>query len=249
MVAAVSISGCFGPPVVPVSERSTAPVRPPVRVVREGDTLYSIAWEFQLDWQTLARWNQIAPPYLIYPNQRISLYAPTASPPSPPPPVVTAPASAAAPTPTAAAAAVAKAPATRSSPTPVPIALTDPKHWLWPAEGQLLHRYSPQDGIMGIQIGGRPGEPVRAAAAGQVVYAGSGLRGYGNLVIVKHSDRYLSAYAHNRRLLVKEGDLVRAGQEIAEMGSTGATVTMLHFEIRDNGNPVNPLTMLPSRHG
>ena len=103
------------------------------------------------------------------------------------------------------------------------------------------------EGMQGIDIGGRTGQPVRAAADGRVVYSGSGLVGYGQLIIIKHSNNFLSAYAHNRRVLVKEGDQLAGGQEIAEMGSTGTDRPMLHFEIRQDGKPVNPMRYLPTR--
>jgi lipoprotein NlpD len=120
--------------------------------------------------------------------------------------------------------------------------------WAWPAEGAVIGRYSSNSSLnKGIDIAGDLGQPVLAASDGTVVYAGSGLRGYGELLIIKHSDTYVSAYGHNRRLLVREGQKVKAGQVIAEMGSTGTDRVKLHFEIRRNGKPVNPLSYLPAR--
>ncbi len=119
--------------------------------------------------------------------------------------------------------------------------------WRWPVEGSLVSRFSSTDAIPGIEIAGRSGDPVRAAADGVVVYSGNGLVGYGELVIIKHSDSFLSAYGHNRKRLVKEGQHVSAGQQIAEMGSTGATRDELEFQIRKDGNPVDPLSYLPAR--
>jgi lipoprotein NlpD len=119
-------------------------------------------------------------------------------------------------------------------------------HWRWPAQGRLLRRFdSNGTGKKGIAIGGRLNSPVVAAAGGRVVYRGSGLVGYGRLIIVKHNNNYLSAYGHNQELLVDEGDQVRAGQLIARMGSSGTNQVMLHFEIRQNGKPVDPLKLLP----
>jgi lipoprotein NlpD len=118
-------------------------------------------------------------------------------------------------------------------------------HWRWPAEGSLVGRFKSGDAIPGIEIAGKSGDPVRAAADGVVVYSGSGLVGYGELVIIKHSDSFLSAYGHNRKRLVKEGQRVTGGQQIAEMGSTGTTRNELEFQIRKNGNPVDPLSYLP----
>ncbi|MEO8747651.1 MAG: peptidoglycan DD-metalloendopeptidase family protein, partial [Rhodanobacter sp.] len=120
-------------------------------------------------------------------------------------------------------------------------------HWRWPVDGTVLSRFNAGDAIPGIEIGGRSGDPVRATADGVVVYSGNGLVGYGELVIIKHNDSFLSAYGHNRKRLVKEGQRVTAGQQIAEMGSTGATRDELEFQIRKDGNPVDPLNYLPPR--
>jgi lipoprotein NlpD len=119
--------------------------------------------------------------------------------------------------------------------------------WRWPADGSVIGRFSSGDAIPGIEIAGKSGDVVRAAADGVVVYSGNGLVGYGELVIIKHSDSFLSAYGHNRKRLVKEGQRVSAGQPIAEMGSTGATRDELEFQIRKDGNPVDPLGYLPPR--
>jgi lipoprotein NlpD len=119
--------------------------------------------------------------------------------------------------------------------------------WRWPADGTMLKKFSSSDAIPGIEIGGKAGDPVRSAADGVVVYSGNGLVGYGELVIIKHSDSFLSAYGHNRKRLVKEGEKVKAGQSVAEMGSSGATRDELQFQIRRDGNPVDPLQYLPAR--
>ncbi len=120
--------------------------------------------------------------------------------------------------------------------------------WRWPASGQIVSRFVPGDQTrQGIGVAGNAGQAVVAAADGEVVYSGSGLIGYGELVIIRHSDDFLSAYGHNRKRLVEEGQRVRAGQQVAEMGRTGATRDMLHFEIRRNGKPVDPLGYLPAR--
>ena len=119
--------------------------------------------------------------------------------------------------------------------------------WRWPADGTLLKKFSSGDAIPGIEVGGKAGDPVRAAADGVVVYSGNGLVGYGELVIIKHSDSFLSAYGHNRKRLVKEGEKVKAGQSVAEMGSSGATRDELQFQIRRDGNPVDPLLYLPPK--
>ena len=119
--------------------------------------------------------------------------------------------------------------------------------WRWPADGTMLKKFSSADAIPGIEIGGKAGDPVRSAADGVVVYSGNGLVGYGELVIIKHSDSFLSAYGHNRKRLVKEGEKVKAGQAVAEMGSSGATRDELQFQIRRDGNPVDPLQYLPAK--
>ncbi|WP_257292709.1 peptidoglycan DD-metalloendopeptidase family protein [Endozoicomonas sp. ONNA1] len=126
--------------------------------------------------------------------------------------------------------------------------LSNISSWHWPANGKVVRMYNNGNGLnKGIDIRGKLGEPVSAAATGEVVYAGSELAGYGKLIIMKHNNSYLSAYAHNKELLVREGDSVKAGQKIAEIGSTGTTEPKLHFEIRHNGKPVDPMRFLPER--
>jgi lipoprotein NlpD len=119
--------------------------------------------------------------------------------------------------------------------------------WLWPANGTIIQHFTGKNGNNGLEISGRKGARIRAAAEGVVVYAGSGLRGYGQLLIIQHNDVFLSAYAHNQLLLVSEGTTVRRGQIVAEMGDTDAESPRLHFEIRRDGKPVNPLDYLPDR--
>lgn len=166
-----------------------------------------------------------------------------------PTPAVAASASATAAT--SSAAVPASAPVVAATPVqspPAPSRLIGGIAWRWPTDGAILDRYQADDpGRQGIDLGGRSGQPVYAAADGVVVYSGNGLIGYGELIIIKHSDSYLSAYGHNRVRLVKEGERVRAGQEIAEMGSSGAPRVELHFEIRRDGKPVDPLDYLPPR--
>lgn len=152
---------------------------------------------------------------------------------------------------------VAGAPAATTSNTPPPAAEVPAAPgatrsnggitWRWPADGSLIKRFQSGDAIPGIEIAGKTGDPIRAAADGVVVYSGNGLVGYGELVIVKHNDSFLSAYGHNSKRLVKEGQRVSAGQQIAEMGATGASRDELQFQIRKDGNPVDPMGYLPSR--
>jgi lipoprotein NlpD len=237
--------------------------------VRKGDTLFSIAFRNGLDYRDLARANSIDPPYTIYVDQLIRLdgraIAASAARPSrssssslprrgaaqirsgsgsssavaatPSAPVT------AAPRPSVAPAAAREPESTRES-----AAASSGISWRWPAEGQLVASFVTGDQTrQGINIAGKSGDAVRASADGEVVYSGNGLIGYGELIIVKHSSTMLSAYGHNRRRLVQEGDKVKAGQQIAEMGSSSATRDMLHFEIRRNGKPVDPLGLLPKR--
>jgi len=225
------------------SGRSVTRTTAGVHVVQRGDTLFTISWQQGLDYQTVAGWNGIVPPYTIYPGQKIRLYPPnrvsrsaspgTTSPQRATPPPTTAPMSA--PTSASAKSMLAASP---------DAAIT----WQWPASGPILRRFDGEaSGKKGISIGGTHGNQVRAAAAGKVVYTGSGLVGYGRLIILKHNNTYLSAYGHNRDLFVQEGAEVRAGQVIADMGSSGTNRIQLHFEIRRNGKPVDPLRYLPRR--
>jgi lipoprotein NlpD len=144
--------------------------------------------------------------------------------------------------------AVGPAPSAANAQANKPLAVESPEEisFTWPANGNLT-AYFDEIKNKGLDIGGKAGEPVLAAADGKVVYAGSGLRGYGNLIIIKHNNTYLSAYAHNQTLLVKEDQNIKRGQKIAEMGSTDADQVKLHFEIRKQGKPIDPLKMLPPR--
>ena len=203
--------------------------------VQPGETLYSISWRYGLDYREVAGWNHIGSPYTIYNGQLLRVTPPgdqqrrIASAPATTraAPVMNAPA----------------APVTQSPPLSSPSA---PIKWSWPVQGRVKQTFSETDlSRKGIDIGGKPGQSIRAAAAGDVVYAGSGLLNYGKLIILKHDDNYLSAYAYNRALLVKEGDAVAAGQHIADMGHKANGDAMLHFEIRYDGRPINPLKYLP----
>lgn len=219
-------SGDFGAPVRDSAPRSSAEPGL-VHLVSKGDTLYSIAWDAGLDYRALARWNDISPPYVIRPGQKVRLR----------------PGRDQASTSTASARPAA---APRPAPEPEPgSAEVANRGWIWPAEGPVIRRFSRDSANPGIDIAGQPGQAVKSAADGRVVYSGDGLRGYGQLIIVKHNETFLSAYAHNRKLLVREGDRVRRGQPIAEMGATGTDRVKLHFEIRKQGTAVDPLQYLP----
>lgn len=239
---AVAVVGCSSSvvrtsgPSGSASPSASAPVRVSqpkygaTQVVKKGDTVYRIATTNGITALDLALWNNIPPPYLIHPGQRLRLY-PGGS-------VATIPPAR---TPV-------KQAATRPSPPPSVVAPVASLAWRWPVEGALLTTYQAGNPTrQGIDIAGNAGDPVRAAADGTVVYSGSGLVGYGELIIVKHNDQWLSAYGHNRKRLVSEGATVKSGQQIGEMGSTGAARNMLHFEIRLNGKPVDPQLYLPRK--
>ena len=220
--------------------------------VQAGDTLYSIAWRFGYDYRELAAWNGIPPPYRIRIGEEILIlapgrYGPVVTPRAAPPATATSPPPATQkPLPTATGPAKGS-PATSLPPAAPPVRVKTDVRWSWPTQGKLLGRYAAGTGRKGIDVGGRAGQPIKAAADGEVVYSGSGLIGYGNLVIIKHDDVFLSAYGHNRRLLVKEGDKTKAGQIIGEMGQHPKSGSILHFEIRRNGKPVDPLLYLPNQ--
>ncbi len=235
------LAACAGEPTqAPVENRHGEIKRAPDRyAVRRGDTLYSIAFRYGVDYRALARLNGIPSPYTIYPGQELRLSG------KPPSIAAKAPAK----TPSSTSAPVASAPVTKASSPRV--TTTSPVKsnsvvdaWRWPTRGTVVRKFTGTT-HKGIDIDGRAGDPVLATAAGTVVYAGSGIVGYGNLLIVKHNQNYLSAYGHNQRLLVGEGDSVKAGQKIAEKGSSATNSVKLHFEIRRDGKPVDPLKLLP----
>jgi lipoprotein NlpD len=204
-------------------------------VVR-GDTLYGIAFRYGRDYRVLARRNGIRPPYRIYPGQRVAVGA------GPRSTQAGAPDKKPAPRPAAHPRAAVPAPVPERPVARAPSNI----RWQWPAEGELRAVHS-GSGKRGVEIAGEIGQAIRAAAPGQVVYSGDGLVGYGRLIIIKHDDTFFSAYAHNRRLLVREGIRVSGGQAIAEMGSTGTNQVKLYFEIRRDGKPVPPQDYLPRR--
>lgn len=204
--------------------------------VQEGDTIYRIAWRHGLPPSALIEWNEIDNPEDLRVGRMLVLNPPSGG--------VTDPGAER--EDTAADREVAAAPP--PSPSDPPDYELD---WLWPVDGPIVREYATdQGGKTGVELGGSEGDTVRAAAEGQVAYSGSGLRGYGNLVILMHDDRFLTAYGYNRRLLVDEGESVEQGQPIAEMGkATGADHASLHFELRIDGDPTNPADYLPSRQG
>ena len=224
--------------------------KPGYYIVKPGDTIMQVGRNSGQNWRDIVRWNNLESPNQIEVGQVLRIAPPegngtaVASPVSPvpstvtmtkPPPVVLAPAAPAPP--------IALTPPTPPAP---PLAPEDDIGWIWPSNGALVSGFD-EIKNKGLKIAGKLGDPVVAAADGRVVYAGSGLRGYGNLIILKHNETYLTAYAHNQTLLVKEDQTVKKGQRIADMGSSDADKVMLHFEVRRQGKPVDPAKYLPPR--
>jgi lipoprotein NlpD len=234
--------------------------KPGFYTVRSGDTLIKIGLDQGQNWRDLVRWNgldnpnvievgqvlRVAPPAgesvvvrpVSRPNANLPAASPTAmngTPVTPPPGGATAPVTA---PPATASSGAAATPPSADAPE-------DSLNFLWPATGPVLAGFDDPKN-KGIDLGGKAGDPVLASADGRVVYAGSGLRGYGNLIIIKHNNVFLTAYAHNQTLLVKEDQAVKRGQKIAEMGNTDADQVKLHFEIRRQGKPIDPARYLPA---
>lgn len=289
----------------PTVSRASTPTTPPqvitgrTHTVRQGETLYSIALQNEVDYRELADWNNITDPSKLNIGQVLRLTPPegsastatasgvTTAPLQAVPPVTgavsgttVAPAVAAgrdnvktepkaekqpyseqalmamsrpkedptaSPATTTTSTTTATIATTPPSLPPTTPAVSDGIDWFWPTQGRVISTYSERASLKGIDIVGNAGQPVVASAAGRVVYVGSGLRGYGKLVIIKHNDTFLSVYAHNRELLVQQGQQVTRGQKIAEMGNTDADQVKLHFEIRKDGKPVDPMQYLPPR--
>ena len=255
----LELTGCSSRPInrAPVEDRGDAKVvqpapmeskplpginaanagKPGYYTVKPGDTIMQIGRVSSQNWRDIARWNSLDCPYQIEVGQVLRIAPPegtavatpvnpAVAPPKPLPPIVASPAAPSAPT--------------------SPMATEDDIAWIWPSNGALIAGFDDVKN-KGLKIAGKLGDPVVASADGRVVYAGSGLRGYGNLVILKHNETYLTAYAHNQTLLVKEDQTVRKGQRIADMGSSDADKVMLHFEVRRQGKPVDPAKYLPAR--
>lgn len=247
------LSGCTSSSIY-LNKKFNPPVYFGQHVVQPGDTLYRIAWRYGRELDELARANNIAPPYVIVSGQKINLekrFSGRGAMPKSQPAVA------------------AKSSNVTKGKESVSLgkSVTENKKyknfknikWNWPHLGPIIAKYNtPSSGNLnglakglpnkGIDISGRVGDPVFAAADGEVVYAGNGLLGYGNLVIINHNEHYLSAYAHNRKILVEEGQIIKIGQKIAEMGSSESQQIKLHFEIRRDGQPVDPLYYLPKRN-
>jgi lipoprotein NlpD len=234
--------------------------KPGYYTVKPGDTMIRIGLETGQNWKDVTRWNGLENPNLIEVGQVLRVIAPGTSadvtpgafiprPVAPPAPAVASSIPPAGTRTAAAPAAAASAPAAPVAAAPTPAASSagdDEVAWIWPTAGGVIAGFDEAKN-KGLDISGKAGDPVLAAGDGRVVYAGSGLRGYGNLVILKHNNTYLTAYAHNQTLLVKEDQTVRKGQKIAEMGQSDADRVKLHFEIRRQGKPVDPARFLPAR--
>lgn len=216
-----------------IAVRDARVSRHSIHIVQKGETLYSIAWQHSDDYRQLAKYNYLKPPYALKIGQRLRLHprkkykthkhvvkrkTKVRQAYRPRRPLV-------------------------KKPRPMrTIALNE--NWCWPTRGRVINRFALASN-KGINIAGKRGQVIRAAKSGRVAYAGQGIRGYGKLLILKHNDLYLSAYAHNQVILVREGAWVKKGQIIARMGHTGTRRVMLHFEIRRAGRPVNPMRYLP----
>jgi len=253
LVLILLLAGCAARGPAPVTERVLAdPPASGYHRVREGDTLYSIAWRYGVDWRTLARRNRIDAPYTIFPDQRLYILRSAPSGGSTASGDGTAvatgkPSSPAKPS-------AAGKPSTAGKPSPTgsgspPAAASDPPRWQWPLDGEVIRGFSTAGSRLnkGIDIRGATGDRVRAVSAGEVVYAGTGLRGHRQLVIVKHDDTWLSAYAHNSRPLVAEGERVGRGDAVARLEGDSDRDRLLHFEIRREGRPIDPAELLPAR--
>lgn len=247
-------------PVRAEPEKRVISPAPSVYEVQRGDTLYSIAFRYGLDWREVAGWNGIGAPFTIRPGQELRLTRPPRSAQRPAASdqsreetgdsageVEQAPAEQ-----TRAPEPAPEPEETEPEPQPSPDASDRVRRaagveWQWPTEGSIENAFDPSATRRGIGVAGSAGQPVRAAAGGEVVYSGKALIGYGELIIIKHNDSLLSAYGFNRARHVAEGDRVSRGERIADMGLNERDEEMLHFEIRRNGQPVNPLDFLPAR--
>ncbi|MFW2105614.1 peptidoglycan DD-metalloendopeptidase family protein [Acinetobacter guillouiae] len=251
ITSAIVVTGCASKP--QINNPTRYAVAPDYYTVRSGDTLSAISMRYGLSYLSVAEMNDIAAPYRIYVGQslrlkkgggnvtrsttkpltsnepqiqRQTIKLPTQQPMSP------------------------TGTTTAQPVTPPPVQTTTTVQstqlrWVKPSNGSVIANYNIANNIKGIRFGGNQGDPIFAAADGQVVYAADGLKEYGNLVLVKHIDGYITAYAHNSKMLVKSGQTVTAGQKIAEMGSSGASSTMLEFQVRLDGKPINPANILP----
>lgn len=268
-VVAVVISGCASQRPAPVVDRSgatpavrpsTAVEKPAIPLVREardgvysvqrGDTLYSIALAFGVNVGDLARWNGLPDATVLAPGQQLRVIPPAEPTVATVTPVTPAGSTEVRPLPApggmAAPAPLPPVGVPGAAPEAAPAADSSAIPWQWPTQGNVIDGFdAPRN--KGIDIGGNEGAAVHAAADGEVVHVGSALRGYGNLVIIRHQGEFVTAYGHNRKILVQQGQQVKRGQQIAELGRTDADRPKLHFEIRHQGKPLDPVKYLPPR--
>jgi lipoprotein NlpD len=218
-VVLLTLTSCGG--------RSTWQDTPQTHIVRTGETLFSIAWRYGKNPDDVARWNRLGDGSLIYPGQVLRLTGPRGT----------------------SSGTASRSTSSEPPARPLPDIPAQPSpRWAWPTSGRINVEFGAKPGPgTGVLINGRTGQPITSAASGRVVYAGSGLIGYGQLIILKHNDTYLSAYGYTASLLVKEGQEVKKGQKIATMGEGPERKPRLHFEIRRNGKPVNPRQYLPAK--
>ena len=268
VLAALVVAGCGSRPLgpAPVEDRGNGISRPSVSApvatgdvkqppgfenagkpgyytVKPGDTLIRIGLDTGQNFRDIVRWNNLENPNLIEVGQVLRIVPPSSDNPL----VVTRPVTSGSATTTTAAAPVRPASAASApASSPQPATTEDDIAWIWPAQGKLIAGFDEVKN-KGYDIDGKAGDAIIASGDGRVVYAGAGLRGYGNLIILKHNNTYLTAYAHNQTLLVKEDQTVKKGQKIAEMGNSDADRVKLHFEIRRQGKPVDPAKYLPAR--
>ncbi|MQW93245.1 peptidoglycan DD-metalloendopeptidase family protein [Acinetobacter wanghuae] len=250
VASTVLVTGCASKPLINGSTRYAA--APDFYTVRSGDTLSGIATRYGLNYVTVAQMNDIAEPYRIFVGQSIRLKNNSNSRNTTTQAIAQAAPiqrqTIALPSNTTASAPVTPAkvttPTVAKAVTPAPVVAATGLRWVKPSQGSILQSYNLSAGVKGTRYTGKDGDPVYAAADGQVVYAADGLKEYGNLVLIKHINGYITAYAHNSKMNVKSGENVTAGQKIAEMGSTGTTRTMLEFQVRLDGKPINPANVL-----
>lgn len=246
IVTAVTMVGCASAPSIR-SSRATI-VAPTFYTVKAGDSLSKIAMRYDLDYRDIARINQIGGDYVIQIGQRLRLVsgssAPTAQ------PVALGAAQPLSAQPLSTNTPLNRTPSTNtlvSAPLVSQATAAYGNTWRWPTDNAISQNFDLSHQIKGIRFSGNAGDPVKAAADGTVIYASNGLSEYGNLILIQHASGYITAYAHNQRLLVQEKTRVTAGQQIAEMGSTGTNRVMLEFQVRLNGKPMNPMLVLPKK--
>lgn len=248
VVAAATFVGCASAPTVrPVRGGTSAVSVPEYYTVKPGDSISKIGIRYNLDYRDIARKNQIGSDYVIQVGQRLRLTGGGSSTGAQPVAMVAEQPLTAKPL------GASGSQSSTASVNPVSAPLSSQasaaygNSWRWPTDNMISQDFDLRKQIKGIRFTGNAGDPVRAAADGTVIYASNGLPEYGNLILIQHASGYITAYAHNQRLLVQEKTRVTAGQQIAEMGATGSNQVMLEFQVRLNGKPMNPRLVLPKR--